>query len=256
MQRQAFLEILNGLLQPQLFNDVGENGLQVEGADDIKTVVCGVTANLAFIDAAIERRADAIVVHHGLVWGGGIRRLDGWLMTRVRRLMDAGINLFAYHLPLDAHADVGNNAGLGRALGVVDPGPFGRFKGQSIGLKGRFAEPLSLAALVTRAREEVVGDGVMFAFGDQQRPLETIGLCTGGAPDLIHEAINARLDVYVTGEVTEYVKAVAEESGTCFLGLGHHATERFGPRALAEHLATRLGPEGIEVSFVDVENPV
>lgn len=255
MKRLELLRLLDGLLKPEAFSDVAENGLQVEGRDDVDVVVCGVTANRALIEQAIALKASAIVVHHGIVWGGGIRKLDGWLMARVKLLVEHGINLFAYHLPLDAQPDFGNNAGLARALGVDETAPFGRFKGQLIGLRGVLAPRASLNGLVERARKNVLTDGdsdaPVFAFGDGRKELTTIGLCTGGAPDLLHEAIGLGLDVYVTGEVTEYVKAVAEESGTCFLGLGHHATERFGPRGLAETLRAR----GIDARFVDVENP-
>jgi dinuclear metal center YbgI/SA1388 family protein len=251
MHRAAFTALLDELLEPGRFTDVGENGLQVEGGDDVARVVCGVTANLALIDAAIAHGADTIVVHHGLVWGGGMRRLDGWLKTRVKRLFDAGINLYGYHLPLDAQPTFGNNAGLARALGVAEVTPFGRYKGQLIGMQGQL-EGLTLPQLVHRARENVAGDGVVFAFGDDKKPLRRIGLCTGGAPDLLHDAIALGLDVYVTGEVTEYVKAVAEESGTAFVGVGHHASERFGPMGLCAALQSR----GLDVTFLDVENPV
>ena len=252
MRRVDVTALLDTLLQPARFSDVAENGLQVEGTDTIERVVCGVTANLALIDAAIDVGAHAIVVHHGLVWGGGIRRLDGWLKTRVQRLLQAGINLYAYHLPLDAHQDVGNNVGLARALGVTDVVPFGRYKGQPIGCAGAFLPSLTLPQLVDRARQDVVGhaNGIS-AFGDPNRPLRSVGLCSGGAPDLLHEAIGLGLDVYVTGEVTEYVKAVAEESGTAFVALGHHATERFGPRALAATLCT----SGLDARFIDIDNP-
>jgi len=252
LTRRELGALLDELLEPAKFNDVAENGLQVEGRAEVRRVVCGVTANLALIDAAIASGADAIVVHHGLVWGGGIRRLDGWLKTRVERLMRHGISLFAYHLPLDAHPEIGNNAGLARALGVTQLEPFGRYKGQLIGLRGVLEPTASLPGLVERARKGVVGDNdAVFAFGDRALARRTIGLCTGGAPDLLHDAVAAGLDVYVTGEVTEYVKAVAEESGTGFVALGHHASERFGARALAEHLCTR----GVAATFVDVENP-
>ena len=253
MKRAAFAALLDELLKPAAFSgDAAENGLQVEGRDDVVTVVCGVTANRALIDAATAVGADTIVVHHGLVWGGGIRRIDGWLKQRVQRLIAHDVNLFAYHLPLDAQPQFGNNAGLARALGVTSTQPFGRYKGQYIALRGELAEPVTLAGLVARARANVVDDGaVVHAFGDRQKTLRTIGVCTGGAPDLLHEAVGLGLDVYVTGEVTEYVKAVAEESGTCFVGLGHHASERFGPRGLAEVLVAR----GIDARFIDVENP-
>jgi dinuclear metal center YbgI/SA1388 family protein len=255
MKRRELQALLDELLQPAKFNDVAENGLQVEGRDDLDdgaVVVCGVTANRALIEAAVERGAAAVVVHHGLVWGGGIRRLDGWLLARVKLLLAHGISLFAYHLPLDAQPDFGNNKGLADALGLVDTAPFGRYKGQLIGLRGTLSPRASLSGLVERARKNVVDDGAaVYAFGDAKRTLETVGVCTGGAPDLLHDAIAAGLDAYVTGEVTEYVKAVAEESGTCFVGLGHHATERFGPRGLAAALVAR----GVNACFVDVENP-
>jgi putative NIF3 family GTP cyclohydrolase 1 type 2 len=169
----------------------------------------------------------------------------------VRLLLEHGIHLFAYHLPLDAHPTFGNNIGLAHALGVVDAQPFGRFKGQLIGLRGSLVPRATLAGLVERARKDVLTDGVFQAFGDGRRERSTIGLCTGGAPELLHEAIDAGLDVYVTGELTEYVKAVAEESGVGFLALGHHATERFGPRGLADALRTH----GLDATFIDVDNP-
>ncbi len=254
MKRAEFTALLDELLKPAAFaGDSAENGLQVEGAEDVGFVVVGVTANRALIDAAAALGADTIVVHHGLVWGGGIRRIDGWLKQRVQRLIENDINLYAHHLPLDAQPQFGNNAGLARALGVTSTQPFGRYKGQLIALRGSFDAPITMPALVERARASVVDEGaVVYAFGDPTKPLKTIGLCTGGAPDLLHEAIGLGLDVYVTGEVTEYVKAVAEESGTCFVGLGHHASERFGPRGLAEVLVGR----GVDARFVDVENPV
>lgn len=252
MKRTALLRLLNDTLASATFQDVAENGLQVEGKDDVFVVVCGVSANRALIEAAIEKRADAIVVHHGLVWGGGIRKLDGWLKERVRLLLAHNISLFAYHLPLDAHPALGNNKGLADALGLNDTAPFGRYKGQSIGLRGTLTPALSLSQLVARARAHVVDDGdAVYAFGDPQRAIASVGVCSGGAPDLLHEAIGAGLDAYVTGEVTEYVKAVADESGVCFLGLGHHKTERFGARALARFLVDH----GVDAHFVDVENP-
>jgi dinuclear metal center YbgI/SA1388 family protein len=251
MERARFTALLDELLTPSRFTDVAENGLQVEGGPVIKRVVCGVTANLALIDAAIATSADAIVVHHGLVWGGGIRRLDGWLKTRIERLLRHGVNLYAYHLPLDAHPEVGNNVGLAKALGVFELAPFGRYKGQTIGVRGVVESGTTLTSLVARARTHVAGDGAISAFGDHARPIRTVGLCTGGAPDLLYEAVSLGLSAYVTGETTEFTKAVADESGTAFLALGHHATERFGPRALAEALVK----QGIQASFIDVDNP-
>lgn len=248
MQRRAFQELLDGWLKPATFTDSAENGLQVEGRDEVRRVVCGVSANRALIEEAIVAGADAIVVHHGLVWGGGIRRLDGWLGARVRLLMQANVNLFAYHLPLDAWPEGGNNVGLARALELTDLVPFGRYKGQLIGLKGSVAE-LSLSALVERVR---AGVGAPLAvFGDPARAIRAVGVCTGGAPDLLHDAIAEGLDAFVTGEVAEWAKALAEETGIAFIAAGHHATERFGPRALA----AKLHAAGLDARFIDVDNP-
>jgi dinuclear metal center YbgI/SA1388 family protein len=248
MKRDALTELLDGWLQPAAFTDSAENGLQVEGREDIQKVVCGVTANRALIEAAIEAGADAIVVHHGLVWGGGIRRLEGWLGQRVRLLVKADVNLFAYHLPLDAWPEAGNNAGLARTLGIEELAPFGRYKGQLIGLRGVMPR-LTLGALEERVRERVGPPRAVF--GDRARVLRTIGVCTGGAPDLLHDAVAEGLDAYLTGEVTEWVQAVAEETGTAFIAAGHHATERFGPRGLAD----KLTAAGLDARFIDVENP-
>lgn len=248
MHRHALLELLDGWLKPATFTDGAENGLQVEGRDDVQRVVCGVTANRALIESAIAGDADAIVVHHGLVWGGGIRRLDGWLAARVRLLMRADVNLFAYHLPLDAWAEGGNNAGLASVLGLADLVPFGRYKGQLIGLRGTVLD-LTLNDMVERVRAHV--GPPLAVFGEGARAIRTVGVCTGGAPDLLHDAVSAGLDLYVTGEVTEWVKAISEETGTAFIAAGHHATERFGPRALA----AKLSAAGLDARFIDVENP-
>lgn len=253
MQRRALLTLLDDWLKPGTFTDVAENGLQVEGRDEVKKVVCGVSASRALIERAIAEGADAVVVHHGVVWGGGIRRLDGWLGERVRLLMRNDVNLFAYHLPLDAWPEAGNNAGLARALEVKEPEAFGRYKGQLIGLKGKLSSTTGDAVGLDELEERVarhVGPPLA-VFGDRRRPLRTIGVCTGGAPDLLHDAVAEGLDAYVTGEVTEWVKAVAEETGTSFIAAGHHATERFGPRGLAD----KLRASGLDARFVDVENP-
>jgi len=251
MDRDDLEKLLDGWLEPTRFKDVAENGLQVEGKRSIERVVCGVSANRTLIDAAIERQADAIFVHHGIVWGGGIRRLSGWLGERVRRLMGEGISLFAYHLPLDAHPELGNNAGLADALGLAaDREPFGEYKGQLIGARGALeGGATSLGDMVARVQQHV-GEPLV-VFGDAGKRIETVGLCSGGAPELLYEAIDQRLDLYITGEVTEWVKAVAEEAGVAFIAGGHHQTERFG----VERIAGALSREGLHAEFVDVENP-
>jgi dinuclear metal center YbgI/SA1388 family protein len=249
VDRASFSALLDGWLAPAAFHDVAENGLQVEGRDRVQRVVCGVSANLALLEAAAAANADAVVVHHGLVWGGGIRKIDGWLKRRVALLVEREINLFAYHLPLDAQPELGNNAGVARAIGLEATAPFGKYKGQLIGLRGRFASPIDVDELVVRVRNTIGEPHVVFR--GTRRSVSTLAVCTGGAPELLHDVIGAGLDGYLTGEVTEWVQAVAAESGCLFIGAGHHATERFGPRALAE----RLRAHDLDATFVDVENP-
>ncbi len=249
-RRQDLDDTFRTWFAPERFKDAAENGLQVEGTDLVEKVVCGVSANRALIERAIDERADAVFVHHGIVWGGGMRRLSGWLKDRVALLLAHDINLFAFHLPLDAHPELGNNAGLADALAVTEErAAFGDYKGQSIGTQGALRTPMSLEAFAAQAGRTV--GAPLAVFGDAQRQIRTVGICSGGAPDLLHEAVDKGLDAFVTGEVTEWVKAVADETGTAFLALGHHATERFGAR----RVAARLQDAGLAASFVDVENP-
>ncbi|OGQ20332.1 MAG: Nif3-like dinuclear metal center hexameric protein [Deltaproteobacteria bacterium RBG_16_71_12] len=247
LHRDDLARLLDGWLAPTTFTDAAENGLQVEGRAEVERVVCGVTASLELIELAIEARADAVVVHHGLVWSGGIRRLDGWLGARVRRLVKADVNLFAYHLPLDAHPELGNNAQLARALGVVEARPFGRYQGQLIGVAGALQEPLAPGAFLDRVAAKV---GPVHPASRLVDVVRTAGICSGGAASMLHEAVAERLDVFVTGEPAEWSHAVSQETGVGFVAAGHHATERFGPRALADKLAAH----GLEARFVDVEN--
>lgn len=250
MKRAELNNLFNELLTPDRFKDVAENGLQVEGTDDIKRVITGVSANLDLIEHAVAANADAVFVHHGIVWGGGMRSIKGWLHKRVALLIKNEINLFAYHLPLDAHPTLGNNAGLADALGIgKDRKPFGNYKGQDIGVAGQLSSPVSFGALCETATKNV--GKPLAAFGAPDRAIKTVALCSGGAPDLLHEAIDIGADLYVTGEVTEWVKGVAEESGACFLALGHHASEVFGAQRVAAHLTS----SGVDAEFVNISNP-
>jgi dinuclear metal center YbgI/SA1388 family protein len=237
---------LADMLAPERFKDYGPNGLQVEGRAEVQCLVSGVTASLALIDAAIAAGADAILVHHGLFWRGQDGRLTGWLAARVRRLMAHGISLFAYHLPLDAHPELGNNAQLGQRLGWIADARFGD---QDLGFAAAIA-PTTLDALacavesaLARAPLAIAGDG---------RSLRRAGWCSGGAQGYFESAIAAGVDVFLTGELSEPQAHLARETGVAFLACGHHATERFGAPAVASHVAARLG---IEHRFIDVENP-
>jgi len=245
--RQSLDQYLDALLDVGRFKDYGPNGLQVEGRAEISHMVCGVTASLALIDAAIEARADAILVHHGLFWRGHDGRVTGWMKQRLARLLAHDISLFAYHLPLDAHADLGNNAQLGRVLGLTADGRFGD---QSLGFIGTQAEPQTLAAFdalieqrLGRPATTVPGDG---------RPLRRIAWCTGGAQSYFEDAIAAGADVFITGEISEPQAHYAAELGVAFIAAGHHATERYGVQAVAAHLAAEFG---ITQQFIDIANP-
>jgi dinuclear metal center YbgI/SA1388 family protein len=243
--RNQIESYLATLLAVERFKDYGPNGLQVEGRADVSRLISGVTASRALIDAAIDAKADAILVHHGLFWRGQDGRLTGWLAERVKRLMAHGINLLAYHLPLDAHAEFGNNAQLGLQLGLVADARFGE---QDLGFAGPAA--LALDALAQRV-QAALGRAPLLLPGDG-RALPRIGWCTGGAQGYFEAAIAAGVDAFITGEVSEPQAHLARETGVAFLACGHHATERFGAPALAAHVAQRFG---IEHRFIDIDNP-
>ncbi len=245
--RNQIESYLATLLAVERFKDYGPNGLQVKGRAEVTRLVSGVTASRALIDAAIEARADAILVHHGLFWRGQDGRLTGWLAERVKRLMAHGINLFAYHLPLDAHAEFGNNAQLGLRLGLVADARFGE---QELGFAGPAVQERSLGALAQRVQAALARAPLVLP-GDG-RALNRIGWCTGGAQGYFEAAITAGVDAFLTGEVSEPQAHLARETGVAFLACGHHATERFGAPAVAAHVAERFG---LEHRFIEIENP-
>lgn len=249
--RQDLLQAFDTLLQPERFKDYGPNGLQVEGRAQIRKIVSGVTASRALIEAAIAAQADAIFVHHGLFWRGWDGRnngpIVGWMKQRLALLLAHDINLFAYHLPLDAHPELGNNAQLGQRLGLRADARFGE---QELGFIGTTAQPLTPAALAAllqyrlgRAPVVVEGDG---------RPIRRVAWCTGGAQGHFEAAIAAGADAYITGEISEPQTHYARETGVAFFACGHHASERFGAGAVGAHLAQRFG---IEHEFIEIDNP-
>ena len=245
--RQSLDHHLATLLDVDRFQDYGPNGLQVEGRAEISHLVCGVTASLALIDAAIEARADAILVHHGLFWRGHDGRVTGWMKQRLARLLVNDISLFAYHLPLDAHAELGNNAQLGRVLGLASDGRFGA---QALGFIGTQAESHDLAPF-SALIEQRLGRSVTTVPGDG-RPLRRVAWCSGGAQGYFEDAIAAGADVFITGEISEPQAHYAAELGVAFIAAGHHATERFGVQAVAAHLAAEFG---VTQQFIDIANP-
>ncbi|WP_374410249.1 Nif3-like dinuclear metal center hexameric protein [Hydrogenophaga sp.] len=249
--REALQAAFDSLLQPALFKDYGPNGLQVEGRAHVRKLVSGVTASQALIDAAIDVGADAIFVHHGLFWRGQDGRVTGWMKRRLARLLAHDINLFAYHLPLDAHPELGNNAQLAQRLGVgvAAPGEQQRFGDQSLGLLG--TRPAATAAELAADMQRILGRSVLLV-GDPQRTVTRVGLCTGGAQGYFEAAIAAGVDVYITGEISEPQVHYARETGVAYIACGHHASERYGAPAVAAHVAQRLD---IEHEFIDIPNP-
>ncbi|MES3002655.1 MAG: Nif3-like dinuclear metal center hexameric protein [Pseudomonadota bacterium] len=244
------LQAFDALLQPDRFKDYGPNGLQVEGKAEVLRLVSGVTASRALIEAAIAARADAIFVHHGLFWRGQDGRVTGWMKQRLSLLLTHDINLFAYHLPLDAHPELGNNAQLGKVLGLRTNARFGE---QDLGFIGEregdnnFASAADLASHV----EAALGRRVTCEPGDA-RPIRRVGWCTGGAQGYFEPAIAAGVDAFITGEMSEPQAHYARESGVAFIACGHHASERYGAPAVAAHVAAQLG---IEHLFIDIDNP-
>ena len=251
VSRAELLAQFDTLLQPANFKDYGPNGLQVEGKAEIGKIVSGVTASLALIDAAIEAKADAIFVHHGLFWRGQDGRVVGWMKQRLAKLLAHDINLYAYHLPLDAHPELGNNAQLGKLLGFAPLEQ--RFGDYNLGWLGKPQQ--NHAAKLAQHVEKTLGRKVQLITAPEhlQRDIKTVAWCTGGAQDWFEAAIAAGADAFITGELSEPQTHLARECGVAFLACGHHATERYGVQALGEYLAKRFALEHI---FIDCPNPI
>jgi dinuclear metal center YbgI/SA1388 family protein len=239
---------LDTFLESPRFADYCPNGLQVEGAPRVARVVCGVTASLALVRAAARAGAQALLVHHGWFWRGEDPRVLGPRRERLATLLAHDISLFAYHLPLDVHPDVGNNVQLARRLGWPDGEPTGR---DGLLRVADLPSPLDAPALSAGLARAL--DREPLLVGDLARPLRRIAWCTGAAQDMLQQAIDAGADAFVSGEISERTTHLAREAGVVYAAAGHHATERGGVQALGEALARRFG---IEVVFVDDPNPV
>ena len=252
--RSQLLQAFNALLQPERFRDYGPNGLQVEGVLQISKIVSGVTASRALIEAAITARADAIFVHHGLFWRGQDGCVTGWMRQRLGLLLAANVNLFAYHLPLDAHPELGNNAQLGLQLGLTAlPGPEGRFGEQGLGFFGGRSDgsAFSGAPALAQHLENVLKRPVVLV-GPASEAINKIAWCTGGAQSYFEAAIAAGAQAFITGEISEPQAHYARECGVSYLACGHHATERYGAPAVAAHVANQFG---VAHEFIDIDNP-
>lgn len=247
---KQLIQHLDALLQSNSFKDYCPNGLQIAGRERVATVVTGVTASQALIDAAVAMGADTLLVHHGYFWRGEDERLLGIKRERIKTLLLNDINLIAYHLPLDAHPLYGNNIQLAQMLNFKIDGPVNDEPGQLV-LKGRLPRPMSGAELAAWLHGRL--DREPLHIGEDNDVIETVGWCTGAAQGYLSQAIDAGVDAYITGEVNESTVHLARETGTHFYSAGHHATERYGVRALGEHLAEHFG---LQVEFIDIDNPV
>lgn len=248
MERAILENYLAEFLQVNDFRDYCPNGLQVEGRGEINRIVTGVTASAALIEAAVADGADALIVHHGYFWRGEDARITGMRRRRLGLLFQHNLNLFAYHLPLDAHSEVGNNATLARQLGLEIATRFGD---QNVATLGTVASGSTVASFA-RTITEKLGRPPM-VIGDAARPLRRIAWCTGGAQGMFEQAIALNVDAYLSGEISEQTVHLARESGVAYIAAGHHATERYGVQALGEHLAQRFG---VQHRFIEIENPV
>lgn len=250
LQRDVLLAELNTLLQPQFFRDYSPNGLQVQGKDNIQTLVTGVTASRALIERAIELNADAIFVHHGYFWKNEDPSITGMKFQRVRLLIEHGINLFAYHLPLDAHPAQGNNAQLAKVLGFSVEGGLQPGEQRPIGNIGSLSQPQTLTQLGEQIAGKLGREPLLVAGGNH--PIHRIAWCTGGAQGYIEQAAALGADAYLSGEISEQTVHTARECGIHFIAAGHHATERYGAKAVGEYLADKFS---LTHHFVDIDNP-
>lgn len=251
VDRDNLISYLDTFLDVGAGPDFCPNGLQVEGTPTIRRLVTGVSACRELFQRARERQADAILVHHGIFWEGDPRVITGIQRRRVAELIEGDINLIAYHLPLDRHPEVGNNAVASKRLGLKQLAPFGDYSGSSLGFRGQLDESIPIAGLLERCRSVFQQEPLCLPGGPEI--VSTVGMISGGAESAFREAIAVGLDAYITGEASEWVMNVAREAGTHFIAAGHYATERLGVQTLGEHLAEQFG---LEVCFEEIPNPV
>ena len=253
MMNHLQLELcLDELLASRQFKDYSPNGLQVEGRAEVQRIVTGVTACQALLDEAVRRQADAVLVHHGYFWGNEAAQIRGMKKRRLQTLLRHDINLYAYHLPLDAHPVLGNNAQLANLLGISVQRPLEVDDPRSLGLVGELDVPLSGEEFAERLAQRLTRQP-LFCPGRSGGPIRRIAWCSGGGQSFIGLAAEQGIDAFMTGEASEQTIHVAREMGIDFFAAGHHATERYGVQALGHWLATE---HGLDVSFVDIDNPV
>ena len=251
MRLEQLCEFCDDYLRVDEFDDYCPNGLQVESSAEVNHIVSGVTASLDLIEAAIEQNADTLLVHHGYFWKGEAQPIKGFKGRRIRALIRNNINLIAYHLPLDAHPEVGNNAQLGKLMGWQVEGSFASLGKHDIVLNGVLPVAMSLAELTESIETRLNTSVLSISCGD--RPVETIAWCTGAAQNYIEQAAARGVDAFVSGEVSEHTFHFAREAGIHYIAAGHHATERYGVQALAGVIEKQFG---VRQQFIDIPNPV
>jgi dinuclear metal center YbgI/SA1388 family protein len=252
LQRKELVDYLQSFLKVNDFKDYCPNGLQVEGSAEIKHIVAGVTASQSLIDKAIEQNADAVLVHHGYFWKGEAAEIVGIKQKRIKALLQADINLLAYHLPLDAHTEVGNNAQLAKVLGVHDVASQNLNGINDLLWQGSLNSALS-ADEFAQLLQDKLGREALWLPSRSNSPIKTVAWCTGGAQSYINEAAQLGVDAYISGEVSEQTTHLAQELDIHYFAAGHHATERYGVQALAAHLSEKFD---ITHQFIDIDNPV
>jgi dinuclear metal center YbgI/SA1388 family protein len=242
---------LGDLLQPELFSDYCPNGLQVEGSEFVQNLVTGVTACKALIDEAVNQNADLILVHHGYFWKGEEYAITGIKKDRIQKLLSNEISLMAYHLPLDVHPELGNNAQLGKILGFEVVGEFARYNNRNIGLVGKTNKAYTPSQLGEMLSDKLHRPPLIIEGGS--KTISKVAWCTGAAQNYIEQAVESGADAYITGEISEPTVHIAREAGIHFFSAGHHATERFGVQAVGKYLADKFG---LNHQFIDIDNPV
>ena len=247
LELQNYLE---GMLRVSDISDYCPNGLQVEGTSKIEKIVTGVTASQALVDAAIQANADALIVHHGYFWKGESQAVTGMKKRRLSALLSSNVNLFAYHLPLDVHPELGNNRQLASLLGIQNVSAVNGIKPIGVVMQGNFEKPIEATELQGNLRN-LLGRDVLLE-GPVSKSISTVAWCTGGGQGFIEQAVERGVDAFITGEVSEQTVHTAREMGITFFAAGHHATERYGVKALGEHIAQQFD---VTVEFIDIDNP-
>ncbi|MEI6093283.1 MAG: Nif3-like dinuclear metal center hexameric protein [bacterium] len=248
--RNSILKFLNDYLEISSTNDRAMNGLQIEGKKEVKKIIVGVSASKELFKKAIEQKADMIIVHHGLFWGDCLP-LKGFLRERINLLLSNNINLLAYHLPLDKHPIVGNNAQLINLFNISVIKPFGKYKGNFIGFKANFKKTEEISKILKTLHNNLFTEPLCLTFG--KKKIKNLCVISGAAPEMMYQAIDEGLDLFLTGEPTEYVQEVARENSLNFISIGHYNSERLGVIALAKLISTKFD---VKTTFIEIPNPI